>query len=367
MAPMLRRLLPIFRKEFIHIRRDFRTLIIIFAWPALMLFMFGYAINMEIQRVDLAIADEAPSPASYALRRAFEASPYFRVFAADGSRETIETLFYEQRAHAVLIIPADFSKSRAKRFAEHIQILVDASNSNAAQLIANYITAVIAAYNARFGLLPPLQTSVAVHYNPALKSAYFFVPGLIALILIMISALLTSITVTREKETGTIEQILVSPVRPPEIIIGKVIPYIFLAFADGILILLVAHFWFEVPVRGSLVLMMAGALLYIFVGLALGLLISTRVQTQQVAMMIALTSTLLPSVFLSGFIFPLDSMPLVLQLISKIVPAKYFLQIIRGILLKGNTLTQLYMAFAVLAAMGTFLTAVAIKKFKMTL
>jgi ABC-2 type transport system permease protein len=200
-----------------------------------------------------------------------------------------------------------------------------------------------------------------------MKSSYFFVPGLLALLLVMISALLTSIAITREKETGTLEQILVSPVRPYEIIIGKVLPYIVLAFTSGMLILAVGVFLFKVPFEGSLLLLFLLTGLYIITALSLGLMISTVANTQQVAMMLALTATLLPTIILSGFIFPIASMPKVLQWISNIVPARFYLNIVRGIILKGSSLFDLWKSTVSLVLMSAILLIVSTKKFSMNL
>ncbi|RMG29341.1 MAG: ABC transporter permease, partial [Methanobacteriota archaeon] len=206
-----------------------------------------------------------------------------------------------------------------------------------------------------------------IWFNPDLKSTYFFVPGILALILVMISALLTSITITREKELGTLEQMLVSPVRPYEIILGKVVPYIFLAFLDATIILMIGIFLFQVPFKGSVVLLALLTTLYIITALSLGLMISTITRTQQVATMVAQIATLLPTVMLSGFIFPIASMPKALQYISYIIPAKYYLVIVRGVLLKDNTFVQLLPQIGFLAAMSTILLLVAWRRFSLNL
>jgi drug efflux transport system permease protein len=365
---MSSRIIPIIRKEFIHIRRDFRTLIIIFVMPVMQLLMFGYAINMEIQNIDLAVIDHSQSPASRDLVWAFQGSRYFTVRSFAGGESRAGALFQNRQARMVLIIPQDFATTIERPVMTKVQVLIDASDSNAAQAIRNYFEAILQTYNASRGLsAPPFEVQTTIQYNPTLKSTYFFVPGLVALILIMISALLTSVAIAREKETGTMEQILVSPVRAREIIIGKVVPYIFLAFMDGIIILLVAHFWFKVPIIGSVTLILGAALVYVFVALSLGLFISTVAHTQQVAMMAALVISMLPSIMLSGFIFPIASMPKILQLITYVVPAKYFLIIIRGIMLKGNTLMQIGTPLLVLLGMGIIFTLVSTKKFKTTL
>jgi len=364
---MSSRIIPIFRKEFIHIRRDFRTLIIIFAMPVVQMFIFGYAINMDTRNIEVTIIDQSRTPASRDLARAFEGSTYFTVRYAEIDPARADDLFQQGRAKAVLVIPHDFAGRLAQPLPVAVQVLIDASDSNTAQVVRNYIDAVVLGHNASRGLAAPFDIKAAIKYNPSLESTHFFVPGLVAMIMMMISALLTSITIAREKETGTMEQILVSPVRPVEIIVGKVVPYILLAFIDAVIILLVAYFWFKVPIAGSIVLLMFAFLLYVFVALSFGLLISTAAHTQQVAMMVALIVSLLPTIMLSGFIFPIASMPNVLQVVTYIVPARYFLPIIRGVMLKGSTLAEIWMPLVVLAGFGIFLLALSAKKFKMTL
>lgn len=358
-------IIPIIRKEFIHIRRDFRTLIIIFAMPVVQMLMFGYAINMETNNIDLTIVDRSRTPASRDLARAFEGSKYFTVRYAES--DEANDLFQQRLAKAVLLIPRDFAELLVRPQPATVQVLIDASDANTAQVVRNYVDTVLLSHNASRGFNAPFEISAVIKYNPTLESTHFFVPGLVALIMMMISALLTSITIAREKETGTMEQILVSPVRPFEIIVGKVVPYILLAFVDGIIILLVAYFWFNVPIAGSLVLLMFAFLLYVFVALSFGLLISTGARTQQVAMMIALIASMLPTIMLSGFIFPIASMPKPLQFITYIVPARYFLPIIRGVMLKGNTLAEIWTPLVVLAGIGALLLALSARKFKMTL
>ncbi len=364
---MKTRIWPIIRKEFIHISRDFRTLVIVILMPVTMLFLYGYAINLEIQNIETVVLDHDRSVESDALIRKFEGSKFFTVKRFSGPESQLENFFAHREARLILTIPSDFSKKLLSQPITKVQVLIDASDPNAAQLIRNYTSGVLQSFSAEYTAEPIFNVETAIWYNPALKSAHFFVPGLAALILIMISALLTSIAIVREKETGTMEQILVSPIRPGEIIVGKVVPYIFLAFVDLLIILGIARFVFDVPFVGRFGVLLIASFVYIFVALNMGLLISTRVQTQQVAMLLALIMTLLPSVMLSGFMFPISSLPPVLQGISYIVPAKYFLILIRGIMLKGNTLVQLLPQFAVLAAIGLFLIVVSAKKFKTTL
>lgn len=361
------RILPIVRKEFVHIRRDFRTLIIVVAMPVMMLFLYGYAINLEIQNVDVVVQDRDQSVVSRALVRKFEGSRFFTVRHFRGPQSELERLFERRVCRMIVVIPPGFARDLQREPAARVQVLIDASDPNAAQAIRNYSDAVFQAFNAEHGFRLPFEIETAIWYNPALRSAYFFVPGLAVLILIMISALLTSIAIVREKETGTLEQMLVSPVRPVEIIVGKFLPYILLAFLDLLIILVIARTVFHVPFLGSLALLLGSALVFIFVGLSLGLLISTVAPTQQVAMMAALTSTLLPTVMLSGFFFPLNSLPRILQIITYVVPARYFLPVIRGILLKGNGVTEILPEMAILAGMAVALLGISVRRFQTTL
>lgn len=364
----MRRLWAITRKEFLHIVYDVRTLFILFLMPVVQLVMFGYALNLEIQEVDLAVLDQARSPASQDLVAGFQGSTFFNVFYYDGRTSDIETLFKSRKARAVVVIPPDFDQRLRIGDLPQVQVIVDAADPNAAQLIRNYCAQVIQAYGRQeapvalaFDLRP------AILFNPDLKSSFFFVPGVIAMILIMISALLTSIAITREKETGTMEQILVSPVRSYEIILGKVLPYIFLAFLNAAIIVGVGIFLFDVPFRGSLLLLVGLTLLYIITALSLGLMISTRAETQQVAMMAALFATLMPTIMLSGLIFPIASMPVPLQYVTRLIPARYYLLIVRGVMLKGSSFWQLLSPALSLVAMSLVLLLASVRRFRTTL
>lgn len=361
------RILAIIRKEFIHISRDFRTLMIVIVMPVVMLFLYGYAINMEVQNINVLALDHSRSPQSRELISKFEGSTHFTVYPYDGPVSDIENYFARREADMALIIPQDFSESLQRNRQTPVQLLIDASDPNAAQSIRSYGETVCEAFAQQQGGRPLLYFEPTIWYNPSLKSSYFFVPGLVVLILMMISALLTSVAIVREKETGTMEQILVSPVKPAEIIIGKVVPYIFLALVDLFIILTIAHFVFEVPFVGSLFLLICVTLIFIILALGLGLLISTRAHTQQVAMMMALMATLLPTLMLSGFMFPLAGLPLPLRIISYAVPARYFLVIIRGIMLKGSGLFDILAPLGVLIFMAAFFLTVSAKRFSTNL
>jgi len=357
------------RKEFLHIVYDPRTLAIVFLMPVIQLLMFGYAMNMEVQHVDMAVVDLARTPESQALAQQFRGSRFFHPFYFDGPVSGIEGLFKEERARVALIIPEDFARQLRTRMTVPLQFVIDASDANAAAFVDSYCTQVLADFNqSRGGELPvPFDVRSAVLFNPHLKSSHFFVPGLMAMILMMISALLTSVAITREKETGTMEQILVSPVRPRQIIVGKVLPYIILAFADALLILLVGVVVFHVPFRGSLALLLLLTTLYVFTALSLGLMVSTFARSQQVAMMMAQVLTILPTMMLSGLIFPIASMPKALQAVTYIVPARYYLLIVRGVMLKGSGISQLVEPTVFLAAVAAILLTVSVRRFSMNL
>jgi ABC-2 type transport system permease protein len=337
--------------------------------PVLQLLIFGYALNMEIQNIDIAVLDQSKTPISRDLIKQFEGSSYFSVFSYENLISEIDELFLARKARVVLIIDHEFERKFQRKNTASVQVIFDAADPNAATTIKHYVNGVIILFNENNNGQLPLSFDVKprIWYNPDLKSDYFFIPGLVALILVMISALLTSLTMTREKEMGTMEQILVSPIKPVEIVVGKVLPYIFLAFLDGLLILFLGIFIFEIPFIGSASLLMLLSLVYIITALSLGLMISTVFQTQQVAMMVAIAVTLLPTIMLSGFIFPLNSMPEILQYISYIVPAKYYLIIIRGIMLKGNTLFQLTGQIFFLLLMSLILLGNAVRKFNINL
>jgi len=366
---MNKRIIAIARKEFLHIIHDIRSLVIIFVMPVIMLVLFGYALNLEIKNIDLAVFDYSKTPLSRKLINQFDANKYFTVSYQNGSPKSIDSLFLSKRARAAIIIDQNFAKKFEHSQQTPIQLVIDASDPNAASFIKIYCNGVINDFNETHNanLHLPFEVKQRIWYNPDMRSAYFFVPGLIALILIMISALLTSITITREKEMGTMEQILVSPVRPNEIIIGKVLPYILLAFLDGLMILLLGVLIFDVPFQGSYLLLIFLSLIFLVTALSFGLMISTLVSTQQVAMMLALSATLLPTVMLSGFIFPLNSMPVFLQYLSYLVPAKYYITIIRGVMLKGNTLWQLIMPALFLLILSAVMLRNALHRFNLNL
>ncbi|HNW59557.1 MAG TPA: ABC transporter permease [bacterium] len=367
---MSARILAILRKELLHIRRDPRSLVIVFLLPILMVLLYGHAVTFDIRDIKLGVIDEDKTPAARELVEGMVSSNYFRVSGTLERREEIGEAFLHRRMIAVLIIPRGFGAGLGSRSSTEVQVILDGSNANTATVALNYIRAYFTSRSLQANALLlqlPIDLQPRVWYNPDLKSVNFIVPGLVVVIMMLICALLTSVTVARERETGTMEQILVSPVRALEIIAGKTLPYILLAFVDGLLVIVFAWIWFSVPFRGAPLWLLFYALIFIYTCLSFGIFISARVPNQQLALMFAMVSTFLPSILLSGFVFPLASIPRVLQLLSAIVPAKYFLVIIRGIMLKGMDGAQLWQPALFLVLFGTLLILISVKRFKINL
>lgn len=340
------------QKELYHILRDPRSLLIIFVMPVMMTFLYGYAINMDIEHIKMTIIDRDQTPQSRALVERFYRSHYFMSPKSELNFFDPEHLMRSSQASAILFIQHGFAQALETNRPFSLGLSIDGSEVSMAAAVQAYSQVILNQF--LMDRMPPETTipniglSQQILYNPDLKSSHFFVPGIVAVILLMISALLTSITIAREKETGTMEQLLTAPVTTRQILLGKLLPYIAIAFVDGLLVLAFAKILFRVPFVGSFVLLLLFELIYVTTALSIGILISTLVKTQQLAMQMALLSTMLPTIMLSGFIFAVKNMPLPLQIISRIVPATYFLKIIRGIMLKGSGLM-------ILAPQGLFL------------
>ncbi len=364
------RLTAILWKEFIHIIRDKRSLVIAFLLPVIMVLLYGYAISFDIKELKLGILDQDRSSASRELIQQLVSSNYFKIATRLEKRAEIAPAFLNRKIVAVLVIPVDFGKSLQTKPEAKLQLIVDGSNSNTATIVFNYLKNFCLTFSLQLNadnLSSTLGLAPRVWYNPDLRSDDFIVPGLVAVIMMLICALLTSITIARERETGTMEQILVSPVRPVEIIVGKIVPYVALALLDALVVIFCGAVIFAVPLRGDPIQLLIFCIIYVYASLSLGVFISARARSQQVAMMLAQLITILPSVLLSGFIFPILSMPLVLQWISYLVPAKYFLIIIRGIMLKGLAAEHFYLPGLYLLIFGTILLLTSVGRFKTNL
>ena len=356
------------QKELYHILRDFRSLLIVIIMPVMMIFLYGYAINMDIENVVIAVQDFDQTVDSRALIERFDASTYFSLSSYKPGLDDPEQVLRSGEAAAVLTIPPGFAKSLARRENFELGMVVDGSDANIASAVQAYSKGVL--FDFMMDRLPPdveipgVHISQQVLYNPDLKSARFLVPGLVAIVLMMISALLTSMTIARERESGTMEQLLTSPAKPREILVGKLLPYVVIAFLDGVLVLLFARLLFGVPFVGSHLLLLVFGLIYVTSALSLGILCSSLVDTLQEATMMAQLLTMLPSVMLSGFIFAIKNMPVVLKVISHVVAARYFIVIIRGIMLKGAGASLLLPQAGALILLTVVLMFVASKKFK---
>ena len=356
-------LLGIIIKEFKHIFRDFRTLLVLFVLPISQMIIFGYAMDLQIKNINIKITDYDNSTLSRELSREFEGSGFFSTVSEDGE---LNTLFQKRLLYAVITIPDGFAGDLNSGAMPEVDEIIDGSDSNRAVVIRQYISGIIMEFSSNFrgGDTLPINVIPSYAYNAELNSAFFFVPGLTALIMIMVSALLTSITIAREKEQGTFDLIKLSPVHSYEVILGKVIPYLILSMFIGIFVIVSGVFLFGVPIRGSYLTLLFYLFIYCLTGLSFGILISTMVATQQAAMLIAMVATLLPTLFLSGFIFQLEAMPKVLQIISWIIPARYFLVIIRGLMLKGNTQGELILYTSMLILFSIVFLGISIRRFK---
>ncbi|HEB10846.1 MAG TPA: ABC transporter permease [Spirochaetales bacterium] len=356
-------LIGIIIKEFKHIARDYRTLIVLFGLPLLQMILFGYAMDLEIKNINLKIDDYDKSSLSRELKSRFEGSKFFSISAGHGN---LNELFQKRLLHAVVTIPDGFAEDLNSGRVPSIDVIIDGSDSNRAVIIRQYISGIIMGFSSslRSGDYLPLNIIPSYAYNAELNSAFFFVPGLTALIIIMVSALLTSMTIAREKEQGTFDLIKLSPVHAYEVILGKVIPYLVLSILIGMFVIVCGVVLFGVPIRGSYGTLLFYLFIYCLTGLSFGMLISTIVSTQQSAMLIAMIATLLPTLFLSGFIFQLEAMPKLLQMISWLIPAKYFLVIIRGLMLKGNSQSELMLYISLLLLFSIIFLGISIRRFK---
>jgi ABC-2 type transport system permease protein len=354
------------QKEIFHILRDRRTLLVIVALPILQVILFGYAIRTDVDHIRLAIVDPDPDPVTLALRARFEAAAVFRTVAVVPRIDLLEPLFQSGEAQGAVAFEPQFAERLGRGLPAGLLIVADATEPNTGSIVQAYAGAVVQGYErerAGAGGGVQIVQTVRMRFNPTRQSSNLFVPGLMAFVLTIISSLMTAITLTREKETGTMEALLVSPLRPWQIIVGKVAPYLVVGFFSVVGVIVEARLVFKVPLRGSLSLLLVEGLLFILVSLSLGILISARTASQRVAMMGALVGTMLPTMLLSGFIFPIESMPWPLRALSVVVPARWFVLVARSIMLKGIGLAYLWQPTLVLFAMAAALLAASTRAF----
>jgi ABC-2 type transport system permease protein len=351
-------------KEVWHILRDRQTLLVILAIPLVQVLLFGYALRTDINRIRVAVVDPAPDQATITLRNRFTATPRFAITHVLANAAPLTTLFRRDDADMAIELEPGFARRLGSGEPARVAFVMDASDPNSSTTRQAYASAVVNDFAAQMGDAGVRITlDQRMRFNPTLASVNLFVPRLIALVLTLISALMTAISLTREKERGTLETLLVSPLRPWQIIVGKVAPYIVLGFLIALLVLAAAAGVFHVPFRGSVALLLGESLLYTLVSLALGVLIAARTTSQRTAMMAALVGTMMPNVLLSGIIFPIASMPGWLRAVSVIVPARWFIVIARGIMLEGVGLANLWLETAVLALMTVVLLTAAVRSF----
>ena len=354
----MRAFLGFVRKEALHLLRDRQTLAILLLLPVIQVLIFGFAVRTDVREIALMIVDPTPDLATLDLRDRMAASDRFRIVGVTSSTGDLDARFRASAVRQALVLPPDVARRIGRGDSLPVQLLTDGSDPNTGGIMQGYATAIVQRWYADVapgggGLqIRPLSR---LRYNPTLESSHLFVPGLIAFVLTLVSAMMTAISITREKETGTMEMLLVSPIRPAAIVAGKVTPYIGLGFLSVLLVLVAARVVFHVPLRGSLALLLAESGLYIVTALALGILISTQAPTQRTAMIFALAGLMMPTLLLSGFIFPLDSLPGWLRAISHVVPARWFLLVVRGIMIKGAGLATLWQETLVLIGMTVFL------------
>jgi ABC-2 type transport system permease protein len=371
------RIWPIMRKEFLEIRRDPRALGFVLAMPVLMLLLYGYGISSDVKRVPLAVYDRDGQPPARELVRRFTSTEYFVEVVRVGNLRELRQAIDRGDAKVGLMIPEDFSQNLGAGRSAPVQFVVDGSDSNTASIaIGN-----LASISRSIELTPrdlrpqvfirptvenpvPVELRTWVWYNPELKSSNFLVPGLTAVILMMLAAILTSLTVAREWERGTMEGLIASPLLPYELMVGKILPYVAIGLVDVGLILLVGVFWFNVPLRGSVILLMVSSTIFLVGGLGIGLFISAATKSIQVAFQLSLLATMLPALLLSGFFYPIENMPAILQAVTYLIPARYFLVVIRGIFLKGVGLTILWKELVFLSLFALLMLVVSSAKFR---
>ena len=333
--------------------------------------LFGFALSTEVKNAPVAIIDYSNDQVTRAITSKLLSSGFFILADKVEGEGHIEEVFRHGKVKEVIIFENNFASKLEKDRQADIQVIADASDPNTANLLVNYTSAIIYDYQQEYlkGMSLPVTvtTQTQMMYNPALKSVFMFVPGVITILLMLITAMMTSISIAREKEMGTMEVLLVSPMRPVQIIAGKVLPYVLLAFVNAVSILLISYFVLEMPVRGSLVLLLAESLLFIVMALSLGIFISTVSKSQQMAMMLSMFALMLPTILLSGFIFPIENMPWPLQILSYVMPPRWFIIIVKSIMIKGLGFQYIWKETLIIAGMALFFIALSVKKFKVRL
>jgi len=371
------RSLAIARKEFLHIIRDRRTLLLTFALPVVMLVLYAYALTFDIRNIPMAVRDLDNSPMTRQITRKFVSSGYFDLVGYVSNFKEEEKFFLSGKIKMALNFGPGFAGRVNSGRGADLQIVVDGSDSNTSLMAVSYVNTILQDYSKDIllkyysrsqmtpkGQLLPIEAHPRIWYNPELKSMNFLVPGIIAMVLMILSALITSLSIVSEKTRGTMEQLIATSIRPMEIMAGKMMPYVLIGLCDVLLCVLVSVLFFKVPIRGSVFLLLLESIIFIFGSLGLGLFISTIAKKQENAIIMGAMTTMLPSILLSGFVFPIESMPRIIQLTTYFVPARYFLTILRGIFLKGIGIEYLWFDTLLLTAFGVLMIVLAARQFK---
>ena len=356
------------KKEFFHVLRDRKTLLILFGLPIVQILIFGFALTNEVKNSKIIIGDQAKDPASQQLIAKIEASNYFEIERSVMNRNEIENEFKKGKTKAAVIFPENFNHDLLHQNKAQLQVIADASDPNMATTLTNYLSAIVSDYQSELnetGSQPyRILTETRMLYNPQLKGEHNFVPGVMALVLMLVCVMMTAISIVKEKETGTMEILLVSPFKPLLVILSKAVPYLVLSLVNVTTILLLSVFVLKLPINGSVLLLFVESTLFIITCLSLGLLISVRTESQQVAMLISLMGMLFPTLLFSGFMFPIENMPKPLQWISNAIPAKWFYIIVKSIMIKGVGFAAIWKETLILLGITLFLVAVSLKNFK---
>jgi ABC-2 type transport system permease protein len=372
----MKTILQVIIKEFLQIRRDKKMLPMIFIPPVLQLLLLGYAANLDVKDLPLIIYDQDNSGYSRELYQKFSNSGYFDIKAFVEYSGEVERSIENGYASMALIIPPNFASDLKTGREPQVQLIVDGSESNSASIGMNYANMIISDFSGAIMVdkleflksqnLRPVKINpeIRVWFNPELKSRNFMIPGVLALLLMIMTLILTSLAIVKEKEIGTIEQLIVTPIKPAQLIAGKLAPFTIIAAIDIILVLMVARFWFNVPIRGSVILLFTLSFVFLLTTLGLGLFVSTIAKSQQQAMMIAVFFIMLPMVFLSGFVFPIENMPKVIQFFTYAMPLRYFFTIVRGLFLKGVGMEQLWDETAVMLLIGGLIFISSVLRFQ---
>jgi ABC-2 type transport system permease protein len=368
----MKRFIGFVKKEFLHIFRDFRTLIILFGIPAAQILIFGFAVSTDVKNAGVAFLDLSKDEMTRKLTDKIISSGFFKRTDNLLNYNEIDGLFRKGKTKEVIIFEKDFGKKLLSEGKASLDIIADGSEPNTATLVTNYTLAITGDFTNEIAaanhIEPPIVVpEVKMFYNPNLESQFMFVPGVITLILILICALMTSVTITREKEFGTMEVLLVSPLKPVQIILGKVTPYFILSFINVILILIMSWLVFGLPVKGSIILLLLESMLYILMSLSLGILISTISKTMQQAIFISAIGLMLPTILLSGFIFPIENMPKIYNYVSTVIPPRYFIIIIKNIMIKGTGFIFVWKETLIILLMTLLFIGISVRKFKIRL